>query len=240
MSRDELCRKSLFNTQYRDYYLHNEYDKYIQKEYMRIVGKEIQQETIDTVLSSVCTRLPEIPMDCDIQILVFDCLRKEILGKVRKCALSVNSTVLKEVHLDITGGNSAFLLEAVLPLLTKKQLRYFWDKYYYFHEVNFNRHHERAISGLFRGKGLAAARFRFLKLLPCRTDPVPYVWYLEHLDFSHMEFLHDGTVVILSDRILHMPVLCKLWERQYRITKYMLCVLAVMGLVFGVIAGFLH
>lgn len=233
MTRDELYRKSLSNPQYLDFYLHSKYDEYIQKEYIRIVGKDFYQGITDAVLSTVHIRLPEISMDCDIRVLVFDCLRKEILRKARRegdfdCAQ--NCSVMKDTTLSITDEVPSQLLEIVLPLLSKKQLRYFLDKYYYFKDVKVNKRYERLFSQLFRGKGIASARFEYYKVIPNKTEAIPYALYLEYLDFRKIEFLSDGSIIFLTDTLLGTPILYKLWERQYRISKYTIIVLVILAL----------
>lgn len=231
MNRNELHHKCLSNSQLMDFYLHVEYDNFIQKEYQRIVGGEYYKEITDIVLSAVRIRLHEIAMDCDICMLVFDCLRKEIISKGKKNGnfnFIVNPSILKEIEQYINYEYSSSLFEILLPLLTKKQLRYFLDRYYYLNDLKINKRYERLFSQLFKGKGIASARFEYFKIIPNKTNVIPYTLYIDHLDFRKIEILSDGSIIFLSDRLSNMPILYKLWERQYRISKYTIIVLIIL------------
>lgn len=239
MFRDDIYRLGLFNAQHITTHLHNKYANYIRDEYKRITGTDIQQQTIDSILSSVQLRLPEISANCDIEILVFDCLRKDILKKAKKdknFLSTISPSVLENIDFNADCDNCELILECVLSLLSKKQSKYFLDRYYFLKDLKINNRYERLISKLFRGKGLASARFRYFGITGKKQSTIPYILWLDNLNFQNIEFMSDGTVAIISEKFLSYPIFYQIWERQYRRTKYtipILLFLMIILVVFG-------
>lgn len=237
MNRIELYQKTGFNSEFIHTLLHNEYDSYIKKEYKRILG-DMSVISTDLVIENTYNRLQEISTETDISILVFDCIRKDVFYRISKdteLRKKIGLHSLKNCTNLFDDTKQSLALKIVLSLLSRKQQKYFFDKFYYLKNIKAIKKYDRVIKKLFAGKGVAKYKFKFFKIKPIQTDDDWYINCFQNLNFSSLHFLSNGRVLIVSNEISKMPLFYDLLERQHRISSAVVKILLALILCLGVL-----
>ena len=243
MNRQELYRQAGFGAASILQVLRANYTNYVCDEMTKIMG-HADADIAEIVLENVYSRLSEIDVDCQIEFLVFDCLRKELLDRCRRTAnlrCSAKNLTLREAEIsDFHSEKDDLRLDIVLLFLSIKERRYFLDRYYFLRDdIKFNARYEKTIYRLFNGKGIAAIRFRYFGIPSKTITSKRYVDYLDHLDLSCLgKILSNKTAI--TNRATGMPALYSIAERQYSIARYSAPISLIIVLILFVICALLR
>lgn len=144
--------------------IRNDYFQYIKDEVQRLAG-HVDDSIIEDIISDVAVNVSTVWDDCDISFLVFDCIRKKVISVCKTDAVvraQTNIDILRESEFPSAHSLVDDLrLDIVLLFLSKKQRKYFLERYYYLrNDIRINRRYERVIYNLFNGKEIASLRFR--------------------------------------------------------------------------------
>ena len=148
--------------------IRNDYFQYIKDELLRIVG-HTDNSINEDIINDAAVNLSTVWDDCDIPLLVFDCIRKKVISMCKADAVvtaQTNVDILRESEFPSAHSSVDDLrLDIVLLFLSKKQRKYFLERYYYLrNDIRINRRYERVIYNLFNGKEIASLRFRHFNI----------------------------------------------------------------------------
>ena len=114
--------------------IRNDYFQYIKDELRRIVG-HTDNSIIEDIINDAAVNLSTVWDDCDIPLLVFDCIRKKAISVCKTDAVvrtQSNVDILRESEFPRNHSPINDLrLDIVLLFLPKKQRKYFLKRYYY-------------------------------------------------------------------------------------------------------------
>lgn len=194
MTIDQLYRGSAGNSHNVKALIDRECRSVIEKQAVRLLGRA-PKELVDHVLRQTQLRLFDVAGDCDVNLLAFDCLRKEIFSQLRERSgmpASVPNPILREYVPCKEKTDEGKRLDVALALMTGKQREYFFYRYYFLNqEVPYQKKFEKSISDLFSGKGMAAHRFRYFGIATVPATPSLYLDCLCDLDPFYISRLGD-------------------------------------------------
>lgn len=223
MNKAKLFKMTRFSQDSILRILQETYQDSIRQDLIRMLGFS-EEKIIDVILQNVHARLPEISTDCEIEHLVFDCVRKEVIRyyKTQPYSTSPIASILREARWrEDTSTLDDARVDLLMLFLTKKQRKYFLDRYYYFRQdVTKKTRYEFVISRLINGKGIAAFRFRELKIPKKSVRSKDYVDYLDRLNGFYLGNFDKSGLLLESPRIINVPGTIRMLERHYRITMY--------------------
>lgn len=159
MKRKELYQRYGFDSITVQRAVFENYRPYVVKhlDSMLVDASEIQ---VDDIIKDAIVRIPQLDMECNIDVLVFDCLRKRLTELLRmgRVQPKPNRNLLnkyKEYILDdFVNAYSDEELECILSCFRRNSFNYFINRYFYFDDlIKYNNREEKAIRKLFEGKG---------------------------------------------------------------------------------------
>lgn len=157
--RDKVTRSDLYTKAGRNRYnmrmiLTSEYSKFIKEEAIRLLGC-IPDRFIEKVIDGMMTRIPDIDMDCDLQMFAYDSLRTNAIQTLRQypgLLSNVQSPALKECcaanESESIHDGERFRL--ALSRMTARERIYFFNRYYFFEiEASADHKYESRLIRLF-------------------------------------------------------------------------------------------
>lgn len=187
MDRRELYRKYGFDNTTIQNAIFTNYRPYIRKhlDSMFIDASVIQ---VDEIIEDVIAQLPQLDMECDIDILVFDCLRKRLTVLLRTDRIQPKPTkkLLSEYHKyilsDSTETYSVEELECIFSCFRRKMFTYLIDRYFYFNDsIMYDNIEEKAIRKLFEGKGDVRPLYLWNRWKPHIVTSETYMYALDQI-----------------------------------------------------------
>ena len=216
--------------------VHNNFLQYIKDELCRIMSYS-DDMIVEEIIHDVVVCLPKVWDDCSVSTVVFDCIRKKVISLCKedaKILIKTRTEILKEAKFPEDNYILDDLrLEVVLFFLSKKQRKYFLERYYYLRDdVKENKKFERTISKFFNGKGIASFRFRYFKIPRKKVTTDLYVDYLDRLNYTCLSQLNVDKSTIICPNILDVSYPIIIAERNYSITKYSIPICFVILFLF--------
>ena len=244
MTLAQLYRNSLRDSGYIDLLLDQTYRGEIERHANRLL-KDVPEGIVDNALQRMQERLDDVQPDCDLWFLAFDCLRKEIVRSLIETggrSPAATNPLLKEYVPDDGNPqkteNRRKCLDIVLALMSGKQRKYFFDRYYFLKtDTTVSKRMEREIACLFAGKGVAVHRFRRYGVKAEPVTPVLYLDCLNDLDPIYLLGIEkpysDAYFPRASD--ISTPVVIAEWRiSQFRYFLYTIPLLIVLAVVFSI------
>lgn len=236
MNKRQLLQLANYNQNNIIQVIRNDYFQYIKDELRRIVG-HADNSIIEDIINDAAVNLSTVWDDCDISFLVFDCIRKKVISVCKTDAVvraQTNIDILRESEFPSAHSPVDDLrLDIVLLFLSKKQRKYFLERYYYLrNDIRINRRYERIIYKLFNGKGIASLRFRHFNIPYKKVTPKLYADYLDRLDNSYLGQLNTEKTFIVCRNVSDVPNMIIIAEREYGITKISVPICFILLLFF--------
>ena len=117
-----------------------------------------------------------------------------------------------------------------------RQREYFIKRYYYLDDtIDYNIKHEKKISSLFNGKGIAKYRFEFYKIPKTSIAVNKYIPYLDYLNEYFLDYISE------KDGLADFPDMSKvsnivlIAEKQYYMAKYSIPASLIILLCFFIV-----
>lgn len=142
----------------------------------------------DEIIDDAMERLPHMFPDCEVDDLIFDCLRKRLTAlfmtgsiqpKPKKRLLCAYSRYVS------SGSAETYLseeLECIFSCFSRKTFTYFIDRYFYFDDSTpYSRKYERKIRKLFSGKGDVRPLYVWNRWKSHTPTPATYLFALNSL-----------------------------------------------------------
>lgn len=242
MRRSDLYRHADFRTGKAIRVLSSEYRSMIRNEQRKIIGREDPSVT-ERTLALVYTRLGDAALDESLNALVFDCLRKEILRKLRReprIAGESSNPVLRAYTCNPDASATDDLrLDIALMYMRPKVRRYFLNRYYYLRKGLRREGYEDQILRLMSGRGEASVRFRCFRIPSRQIHSDQYADYLDRLDPSLLKSIAADDPVCISDRIRDVPAMCLFQEKNARRARLLMPLLLLLLFFYAMLAAVL-
>ena len=198
---------------------------------------------VDEIIEDAISKLPELDIESDIELLIYDCLRKKLTELLRAGLVQPKSNrILLNKYKDyiLNGHIEAYSdeeLECIFSCFQRKTFDYFVEKYYYFNDsIKYNRKQEKVIKKLFEGKGDVRPLYLLNQWRTHTILPETYMYVLNGIPFSFLNQISGTGIIIPSNPDVYNYFVLKFQERQKVLPiMILLFVLFMIVLLFQVV-----
>lgn len=205
--------------------------------------EDVSMIQVDEIIQDAIFRIPDLDMECDIELLIYDCLRKKLTESLRaglvqpklnRILLNKYKDYILNDHIEAYSDEE---LECIFSCFQRKTFDYFVEKYYYFNDsIKYSRRQEKIIKNLFEGKGDPRPLYIMNRWKTHTVTPEAYMYALNSIPFFFLNQISGTGIIIPSNPDVYNYFVLKFQERQKALPiMILLFILFMIVLLFQVI-----